>query len=57
MSFARQRGGTFAPTVMLVDGNGKNLGDPIVGIANFDFYGAYVDSLANKAIAEVSQRK
>ena len=57
IAFAQRRKGTFAPTVMVVDGNGQLLGEPIVGIANFDFYGAYVDGLANKAIAEMKARK
>ena len=55
--FAQKRKGTFAPTVMVIDGEGQLLGDPIVGIANFDFYGAYVDGLVNKAIAEMKARK
>ena len=57
IAFARKRKGTFTPTVMLVDGNGQLLGDPLVGIANFDFYGAYVDGLVNSAIAEMKARK
>ena len=57
IAFANKRKGTFTPTVMVVDGSGQLLGDPIVGIANFDFYGAYVDGLANKAIAEMKARK
>ena len=57
IAFAHKRKGTFAPTVMVVDGNGELLGEPIVGLVNFDFYGGYVDSLANKAIAEMKARK
>ena len=57
MAFARNRKGTFTPTVMLVDDKGKSLGDPIVGISNFDFYGAYVDALAKQAIDEMRLRK
>jgi len=56
IDFAKQRKGTFTPTVMLVDGAGQLLGDPIVGIANFDFYGGYVDALAKKAIEEMRAR-
>ena len=55
--FARNRKGTFTPTVMLVDGNGKLLGEPLVGIANFDFYGVYVEGLAKAAIDEMRARK
>ena len=57
ITFARNRKGTFTPTVMLVDDKGQLLGDPIVGISNFDFYGAYVDALAKKAIEEMRARK
>lgn len=53
IAFAQQRKGTFAPTVMMVDGDGKLLGEPVVGIANFDFYGAYVEEMVKKAIAAV----
>lgn len=56
IDFAKQRKGTFTPTVMLVDGNGQLLGDPIVGIANFDFYGGYVDALAKKAVDDMRAR-
>ena len=57
IAFAKNRKGTFTPTVMLVDDKGQLLGDPIVGISNFDFYGAYVDALAKKAIDEMRLRK
>jgi thioredoxin-related protein len=57
IAFAQKRKGTFTPTVMLVDGSGQLLGEPIIGIANFDFYGAYVDALVSKAIAEMKARK
>ena len=57
IAFAKKRKATFTPTVMVVDGNGQLLGDPLVGVANFDFYGAYVDGLVNKAIAEMKARK
>ena len=57
IAFAKSRKATFTPTVMLVDDKGQSLGDPIVGISNFDFYGAYVDALAKKAIDEMRLRK
>ena len=57
IAFAQKRKGTFTPTVMMVDDKGLLLGDPIVGISNFDFYGAYVDALAKKAIEAMSVRK
>lgn len=57
IAFAQKRKGTFTPTVMVVDGSGKLLGEPLVGIANFDFYGAYVEGLAKVAIEEMRTRK
>lgn len=56
IAFAKARKGTFTPTVMLVDGDGRLLGEPIVGISNFDFYGAYVDALAKKGVDELKAR-
>jgi hypothetical protein len=53
IEFSRARKGGFTPTVMMVDGDGKLLGEPLVGIANFDFYGAYVEEMVKKAIAAV----
>lgn len=55
--FATRRKGRFTPTVMLVDGRGQLLGDPIVGIANVDFYGGYVEALATRAIEEMRTRQ
>lgn len=57
IAFAQKRKGTFTPTVMVVDGNGLLLADPLVGVANFDFYGSYVEAMAKKAIEEVRARK
>jgi thioredoxin-related protein len=49
--FAERRKATFTPTVMMVEGNGKQMGDSIVGIASIDFYSGYVETLAKTAIA------
>ncbi len=57
IAFAQKRKGTFTPTVMVVDGNGLLLADPLVGVANFDFYGSYVEAMAKKAVEEVRARK
>jgi thioredoxin-related protein len=53
--FAEQRKSTFTPTVMMVDGNGKQIGESIVGIASIDFYSGYVEELAKTAI-EIQKR-
>lgn len=57
IAFAQKRKGTFTPTVMMIDGNGQLLADPLVGVANFDFYGSYVEAMAKKAVEEVRARK
>ena len=57
VAFAKARKGEFTPTIMVVDGDGKSLGDPVVGIANQDFYSVYVDALAKKGIADMKARK
>lgn len=57
VDFAKARNGNFTPTVMLVDGDGKLLGDSIVGIANSDYHAGYVESLAKGAIEAMKARK
>lgn len=42
LSFARASGARFAPTVMFVDGHGRSLAEPIVGLSR-DFFGAYLE--------------
>lgn len=55
--FAAQNKATFTPTVMMVDGAGKQLGDSIVGVASIDFYSGYVEALAKTAIELVKTSK
>lgn len=55
--FALQNNATFTPTVMMVDGNGKQLGESIVGVASVDFYSGYVETLAKAAIDSVKVSK
>ena len=38
---------------MMVDGDGKLLGEPLGGHREFRFYGAYVEEMVKKAIAAV----
>jgi len=46
-AIAERYGAVFSPTIVVVDGRGRALADPIVGLATLDFYGAYVqDALA-----------
>jgi thioredoxin-related protein len=54
--FAKKRKAGFTPTVMMVDGDGRVLGEPIVGIANADYYSYNVDTLIKAAIEEAKKR-
>jgi thioredoxin-related protein len=54
--FARQRKGGFTPTVMMVDGDGRMLAEPVVGIANVDYYSYNVDTMIKAAIEEAKKR-
>ncbi len=54
--FAKQRKGSFTPTVMMVDGDGKLLADPVIGIASLDYYGYNVDTMIKAAIEKVSAK-
>lgn len=53
--FARKRKGNFTPTVMMVDGDGRVLGEPVVGIASMDYYSYNVDALIKAAIEEAKK--
>ena len=46
----------FSPTVIVVDGNGKPLSAPIVGLLTVDFYGAYLERLLEEGARSVSAR-
>jgi thioredoxin-related protein len=39
----------FTPTVLLVDGDGKPLADPLIGFTSPDFYGAYIEEAIRTA--------
>ena len=52
--FARLEGARFAPTVMFLDGQGKPVADPIVGLSK-DYFGAYLEQrlqIARKAVGK-----
>ena len=49
-ALAERYGVIFSPTILVVDGRGRQLAEPIVGLTTLDFYGAYVhDALASGA--------
>jgi thioredoxin-related protein len=47
--FARKHGLYFTPTVLFLDGNGQPLSEPIVGVANVDFYAYYLERRIDKS--------
>jgi hypothetical protein len=54
--FAKAGGQKLAPTLLVVDETGKPLGDPLVGVANWDFYGYYVEELIRAAHLHMQAR-
>lgn len=44
---------TLTPTVVVVDGAGTALADPVVGLLTADFYGAYLDEALRTALAKL----
>jgi len=48
---AERFGVTIAPTVLLLDGNGRALRAPIIGINNAEMYGFYLDQAISEAVA------
>ncbi|MEP7246463.1 MAG: thioredoxin fold domain-containing protein [Gammaproteobacteria bacterium] len=53
--FARHYEVRFAPTVLFLDGGGKEIADRIVGLSN-DYFGAYLEAAIVKAHAQVTAR-
>jgi thioredoxin-related protein len=47
--FARKHGLYFTPTVLFLDGSGHPLSEPIVGVANVDFYAYYLERRIDKS--------
>ena len=53
-ALAARYGVQLSPTVMVVDADGRPLGEPIVGLLTVDFYGAYVDNALKAARAKLA---
>ena len=47
--FARKHGLFFTPTVLFLDGSGQPLSEPLVGVANVDFYAYYLERRIDKS--------
>lgn len=45
----------FTPTVLLVDGSGKLLAKPLVGIWSPDFFGGFLDARIDTAVSRIRQ--
>jgi thioredoxin-related protein len=48
--FARRLGVRLSPTLMAFDEKGQLLAEPLIGVANFDFYSFYLEQLVSKAV-------
>jgi hypothetical protein len=60
LAFARRYGAEVMPTLLFLDGKGRELADRIVGISNIEYYGFYLDKAiasATKAMAESETTK
>ena len=53
---AEHYGVSLSPTVIVVDGDGRRLGDPIVGLLTVDFYGAYLERALEEAVNGIEKR-
>ncbi len=46
-------GYSLVPTVLLLDGKGRMLAKPVVGLTTVDYYGMYLDEAIDSAVAKV----
>ena len=53
---ARTLGGRFTPTVVVLDADGRQLAEPIIGMRLADFYGQYVENAVDEARARLAAR-
>jgi thioredoxin-related protein len=56
-AFTRKMKLEFAPTILVVDGGGKPLAEPIVGIATWDYYGYTVEEAIRKGFTASQAQK
>ena len=50
---AEQYGYTLVPTVIVLDGKGRLLAKPVVGLTTEDYYGMYLDEAIDTALAKI----
>lgn len=51
--FAVRYGVRLTPTVLLLDGQGRELAEPLVGLTTPDFYGGYLDAAIDESLARL----
>jgi thioredoxin-related protein len=54
--FSGENGASLTPTVMVFDGEGHQLGKPVVGLTTPDYYGYYLDQAIDQGVAAVRAR-
>jgi thioredoxin-related protein len=54
--FAGDYGARLTPTVMVFDGEGRQLAKPVVGITTLDYYGYHLDQAIDQGVAKVRAR-
>lgn len=54
-SFANKRGLILTPTVLFLDGTGKPLAQPIIGVANVDFYNFYLEKRIEQSLSKMNK--
>jgi len=52
-ALAASYGVVLTPTVLVVDGSGAPLAEPVVGLLTADFYGAYLDDALRAGLAKL----
>lgn len=50
---AKHYGYTLVPTVIVLDGKGRLLAKPVVGLTTEDYYGMYLDEAIDTALAKI----
>lgn len=51
--FSGDHGARLTPTVMVFDGEGRQLAKPVVGLTTLDYYGYYLDQAIDQGVAKV----
>jgi len=47
---------SLTPTIVVVDGTGRTLGGPVVGLLTADFYAAYLESAIDAAVGKLRRK-